>query len=550
MRRFVAASLAAVLVGALGPAARAGAPVEAAAAGTNFELVGHEPLYARGMNAAPAIFDHFVYIGSRTDGQAHHPHAGVLVVDVADPAKPKVVGEIGPPDEGNIGETSRELRVWPEQKLLMVLTFTCSSLIHACASSPVGVGAISVKRIRFYDLADPVAPKPVSTYTPTYTPHEFFLWVDPARPGRALLFMSTPTSGTNRPNLVVTDISRAREGKFIEVASIIVNDKFSAEDREKYDVRLHSIGVSNDGTRTYLAYLGAGFLVVDSSDVAKALPKPQLRLITAPAGRAGWGNPGAHSAVKVFGRALALVTDEVYGDLLDPISGDDHGCPWGWVRMIDIADEAHPKVVGQYKIEQNLQAYCSSPDGQDPLNTYFTSYSAHNPTVLRDLAFVTWHSGGLQVISIADPARPVQVGAFLPQPLDQVATDDPALSLGRNKVVMWSYPIIKDGLIYVVDIRNGLYVLRYKGPGAREVSRIGFLEGNSNLGDALLLEPPTAVAGVKVTRPVAGQGTKPAPKPRPSEPLPATGTGAPGWAAVGLLGAAAALAVRRALRAG
>jgi hypothetical protein len=36
----------------------------------------------------------------------------------------------------------------------------------------------------------------------------------------------------------------------------------------------------------------------------------------------------------------------------------------------------------------------------------------------------------------------------------------------------------------VVDIRNGLYVLRYTGPHAKEVKRIRFLEGNSSLGDA------------------------------------------------------------------
>jgi hypothetical protein len=51
-------------------------------------------------------------------------------------------------------------------------------------------------------------------------------------------------------------------------------------------------------------------------------------------------------------------------------------------------------------------------------------------------------------------------------------------------VVMWSFPIVRHGLIYVVDIRNGLYVLRYTGRHAREVNRIRFLEGNSNLGDA------------------------------------------------------------------
>src|SRR2546422_681119 len=34
----------------------------------NFTLVGHNPLFNRGMNAALAIFDHFVYIGNRSDG--------------------------------------------------------------------------------------------------------------------------------------------------------------------------------------------------------------------------------------------------------------------------------------------------------------------------------------------------------------------------------------------------------------------------------------------------------------------------------------------------
>lgn len=46
---------------------------------------------------------------------------------------------------------------------------------------------------------------------------------------------------------------------------------------------------------------------------------------------------------------------------------------------------------------------------------------------------------------------------------------------------MWSYPVIQDGLIYVVDVRNGLYVLRYHGPWAGQVGDESFLEGNSNL---------------------------------------------------------------------
>ena len=92
-------------------------------------------------------------------------------------------------------------------------------------------------------------------------------------------------------------------------------------------------------------------------------------------------------------------------------------------------------------------------------------------------------------MSLENPAAPAQVGAFYPAPLASVATEDPRLTSGMDKIAMWSYPIVSNGLIYVVDIRNGLYVLRYTGPlAAEEVAGISFLEGNSNLGDAARLE--------------------------------------------------------------
>jgi hypothetical protein len=79
----------------------------------------------------------FVYVGNRTDGSKGHPHASVLVVSVDDPVHPSVIGEVGPPHEGNPGETSRELRVWPAARLLLVLNFECDPIIHACDGSAV-----------------------------------------------------------------------------------------------------------------------------------------------------------------------------------------------------------------------------------------------------------------------------------------------------------------------------------------------------------------------------------------------------------------------------
>src|SRR5262249_42499767 len=113
------------------------------------ELVGHNALFARGMNAALALFRHFVYVGNRSDGSnscgdlnatgpvipvltptnpdgtCTHVHPGILIVDVHDPADPTVVGEIpaavaAPNAAGEpAGVPSRELRVWPQRKLVI-----------------------------------------------------------------------------------------------------------------------------------------------------------------------------------------------------------------------------------------------------------------------------------------------------------------------------------------------------------------------------------------------------------------------------------------------
>jgi len=133
------------------------------------------------------------------------------------------------------------------------------------------------------------------------------------------------------------------------------------------------------------------------------------------------------------------------------------------VRIINVADPANPVIVGEYKIAEDQQSFCGS-SRDEPLTEQFTSYSSHNPTSLPDLALVDGHSGGIQAIDLSDPANPTQAGFFLPKPLNKVALEDPALSRGPNKVVFWSYPIIRNGLIYAIDIRNGLYVLKYTGP--------------------------------------------------------------------------------------
>lgn len=426
-----------------------------------FELVGSSSLLNRGMNAGLAVYGNYAYVGSRTDGS--HLDAGVLVVDISDPADPQVVYQIGQPEEGNPGQTSRELRVWPDQELLLVLNFPCGAGLHACTQS------FERSNISFYDIsgANAAAPTWIALYSLPRTPHEFFLWDDPNVPGRALLYLSTP--GIIGDNLLVLNISEARQGLVTELAN------WSAP-RAPYGGTLHSLGLSVDGRRAYLAYLRNGFMIIDTSQLAEGFPNPQISLLTPLENWVLWSGPGPHSAVKIFGKPYALVTEEVYGR-----------CPWGWTTIIDIANESRPRMVAEYKLEPyNLVEQCGAFTA-DPYR--FTSFAAHNPTLTRNLAFISWHSGGLQAISIEDPLQPRQVAEFLPGPLPSVQTEDPALSSGLDKVVMWSYPVIQNGLIYVVDVRNGLDILRYHGPFEGEVAAIRFLEGNSNLGEAQAWEP-------------------------------------------------------------
>ena len=436
--------------------------------------VGHEPLLSRGMHAAIAVHRNYAYVGSRTDAHAGTPHGGIMVVDVANPAAPRL---LGPPFDAKPGESTRELRVWRSQNVLIDLNTNCGvgPTLHHCTQP-------SISNIRFYDIAGRNAAQPKLLSQFDVDTHEFFLWEDPANPKRALVFAGNASStcgtrgGAPSCPFSVWDISKVRSGR-PPVTLFSGLHGYSAGG-------LHSLTVSNDGRRAYWPLLTGGFAIVDTSEFAAGVRNPQPRLITTDSGRPSWPGPGAHSAVKLWGRNMAWVSDEVYGTA----TAAGHGCPWGWARMVDISNPQAPVVRGEYRLPENDPSTCAN------WNPPRTSYSAHNPTLTPNIAFSTWHSGGFQAVDVSNPRRPFKLAEFFPRPLDQVMLEDPRLSsdpdTGRHeKVVMWSYAVVKDGLIYVVDLRNGLYVLRYDGPSADEVRRIGFLDGNSNQGDALCYEP-------------------------------------------------------------
>jgi hypothetical protein len=106
------------------------------------------------------------------------------------------------------------------------------------------------------------------------------------------------------------------------------------------------------------------------------------------------------------------------------------------------------------------------------------TYSVHNPLVVGDLVLASWYAAGVQAWDVSDPAAPRRVGQYVPT---GEGSGGQNLWGSSYPVAMFSYPIVRDGLIYVADGQTGLHILRYTGPGREWVEGVRQAEGNVTL---------------------------------------------------------------------
>lgn len=468
------------------------------------ELVGHADMtpvggtVPLGNHGGVALIDDCAYVGR------WHDYAGVnaiQIVDVSNPASPAVVGSVpGSNLEGAVAREIRAIDLPSGFKMLTVLTFS--------KFTDQGILTPDLNALHFYTFPSGDCTQPVKAGTfqlRNFRPHEFFQWIDPdpahnvdGHP-RILEYITTPLGGSD---VVVIDASNpgAAEIAGVYVSGIPVVSPREANLTPEVPIGLgsytHSISVSTDGRRAYLSQWDGGFFTMDTSDFAAKKPLPLfkplgLASVPIPYPLSQLGN--THSAVVPTGARTAVVGDEIY------VTTD--GCPFGWMRTFGLGSATSlPKQIGEFRLAENHPANCAA-DGLSasrnaeglPLDGTFTM---HNQTVAGSLVLTSWYGGGLRVIDVSNPAKPASVAAFVPKPLAEISSipDTPAPPYGKTVSVdddwwvsTWSYPIIRDGLIYVADVRNGLYILRAT-PGsalAAAIDGIAFLEGNSNLGDFL-----------------------------------------------------------------
>lgn len=191
------------------------------------------------------------------------------------------------------------------------------------------------------------------------------------------------------------------------------------------------------GDRAYLGFWDSGMVILDISDLDDISVVSHLQ----------WNVGGhTHTCLPLPGRDVVVVTDEA---ITNECEGDPH-----MVRVVDIADEANPKVV----------SICPVPEGDFcDRGLRFGAHCLHEnrPGSYRsaEVVFATYFNGGLRVYDIAEPVSPKEIAHWIPEcPPGQEAAQINDVWVGENL------------LVYATDrVNGGVYVLE---PDAELESRL------------------------------------------------------------------------------
>jgi hypothetical protein len=123
---------------------------------------------------------------------------------------------------------------------------------------------------------------------------------------------------------------------------------------------------------------------------------------------------------------------------------------FGGLHIWDLSDPARPRAVGAYTTPRSRVDPAVGPAERGV-------FSAHNPVVQGDLLFVSWYSDGVRVLDIRDPAAPREVASWVPPA--ESGRGAVRTSLGAGPLV-WGVAVDGD-LVVASDVNSGLWVLRF-----------------------------------------------------------------------------------------
>ncbi|MBB5915344.1 hypothetical protein BJY24_004256 [Nocardia transvalensis] len=322
----------------------------------------------RGGGITSAAFDHCVYVGSLFPGNIAGPAPGVQVLDVSDPARPALMATLTEP--AMLAGTWESLKVNTTRKLL------------------VGTGVPLLTRaglLSVYDLSDcahprllnpgpgtdPLQPLPITAHEGGFSPDGSVYWASGTAPG---LVSAVDLRDPAAPRVVWQGLP---------------------------GLSMHGMGISEDGDRVYLSDNMGGMVVLDSGAVQRHDPNPQVPVLARMTWNDGWATQ--HSIPVTYDGHRYLFTVDEAGS--------------GGVKLIDVADDAHPRIADTIKLEINL------PENQDTAlasssgggvfgydSHYCTADRPSNPTALA----CGWVSSGIRVFDVRDPFDVREIAYYNP----------------------------------------------------------------------------------------------------------------------------------------
>ena len=244
-------------------------------------------------------------------------------------------------------------------------------------------------------------------------------------------YISTEMEGFVGNILVIYDLARPEKPQ--EVARWWMPGQHTAGGEKPtwsgYKNRLHH--ALRVGDTMWAACWHAGLRVIDVSDIRKPrtagaydyhppFPEPTHTVLRVP--------------FKVSGRDVAVVFDEEH----DHVPGRLHAGMW----VFDVSDVANIKPLSMFHVSELDSPWARSG-----------RFGAHQPAEHMEdtLVYASWFSGGLRIVDIADPALPVEVGHYIPEP-----------AAGQSSPQSNDVEVDARGLVYLLDRNAGLDILEFK----------------------------------------------------------------------------------------
>lgn len=201
---------------------------------------------------------------------------------------------------------------------------------------------------------------------------------------------------------------------------------------ESYKNRLHH--ALRVGDELWAAVWQAGFRVIDVADIAKPRtvaehnyhpPFPEPTHTILPLAR------------EIGGRRYAVAVDEEHAH----IKGRLHAFLW----VFDVTDYQNIQAVSAFDVSELDSPYARAP-GRFGAHQFREKMEADN------LCYVTWFGGGLRVVDLSDPFLPKEVASYIPAPLG-----------GEPSPQSNDVDLDDRGLVYLLDRNRGLQILEMTG---------------------------------------------------------------------------------------